>query len=68
MGLFDRCRSCEHKDEKIQLQKQTIAKQKADLKRLRARTRELEDALREMCDYAEVCKHSPARPVLEKAV
>ena len=59
-----RCKSCERKDRKIQEQKVLISRQRQKLETKRDRTERLEQALREICDYAEVCEHSPARLLL----
>jgi hypothetical protein len=59
-----RCKSCERKDRKIQEQEVLISRQREQLEAIRDRTKRLEQALREICDYAEVCEHSPARPLL----
>ncbi len=61
---MDTCRSCERKDRKIRAQGIVAASQQEQLEEARARVRRLEEALREICDYAEVCHHSPARPLL----
>lgn len=51
---------------------QTLVRRQADelehrrkeLLRAQARIRELEDALQKVCDYSEVCRHSPGEEVL----
>ena len=58
------CRSCERKDRKIQEKEVLISRQREQLATERDRTKRLEEALFEICDYAEVCQHSPARPLL----
>ncbi len=60
-------RKSESKDRKIQAQDVLIVSQRKELQVDRERIKRLEQALREICDYAEVCQHSPARELLGAA-
>jgi len=60
-------RKSESKDRKIQAQDVLIVSQRKELQVDRERIKRLEKALREICDYAEVCQHSPARELLGAA-
>ena len=60
-------RKLEAKDREIQAQDVVIASQRQELHEDRQRIARLEQALREICDYAEVCQHSPARALLDVA-
>jgi len=53
------CRKCVAKDHQIRDQRVVIADQTAELRRLRDRILELEESLRQTCEYAEVCRHHP---------
>lgn len=61
------CKNCEISEETIRRQKLVIAHQSDQIESYRERIGELEDTLRQMCDYAEVCKHFPGAESLERA-
>lgn len=58
------CRKCEAKQQEIERQRQFIDEQTRELDRAKDRIKELEQALIEACDYAEVCKHFPGAEAL----
>lgn len=45
-------------------QEEELERRRQELLRAQARIRELEAALQSVCDYSEVCSHSPASEVL----
>jgi predicted ATPase len=58
------CRECESKQDEIERQRRMIDAQAHELKLASARVKELEQALLDRCDYAEVCQHFPGAEVL----
>jgi len=53
------CDQCGTKQREIERQGRLIEQQQQELKLARSRIKDLEHALLESCEYAEVCKHFP---------
>ena len=53
------CYQCGARQRKIEQQRRLIEQQQEELKLARGRISDLERALLESCEYAEVCKHFP---------